>query len=302
MDFNISNSSDLPACFDISPAKLNSMSPSELVDAMEQAIDFMTEETYDPAVIDAYLDALDRKSPISEQLNLQTAHTDFANRVLSLTTIAEPQQRAKPSKRIQHTLRGGLVAALIAACLFGSIVIAQASGIVVFGAIAHWTERLFTFGPLLNDDMPNTPSSTTHTENGNVQIDSDIPEEFKELQHVLAERNLSLYFPRMTEGFEVVDSQLYINPATDNVEFSILYVQGADYIGFDLVQSVNPTTIYEKDATDVEKYQYSGVTHYIFNNITNPVAVWNVDSITYSVTTNMASINMEELIQSIYKE
>lgn len=45
--------------------RLEEMSPSELAEAMEQALNAMTEETYDPGVIDAYLNALEQKKPDS---------------------------------------------------------------------------------------------------------------------------------------------------------------------------------------------------------------------------------------------
>lgn len=50
--------------FDVSFERLNQMSPAELEEEMERALDAMTEETYDPAVISAYLEAMDRKAPM----------------------------------------------------------------------------------------------------------------------------------------------------------------------------------------------------------------------------------------------
>ena len=45
-------------------SELEQLSPEELAQAMEQALDDMTEDTYDQAVIHAYLDALGATAPM----------------------------------------------------------------------------------------------------------------------------------------------------------------------------------------------------------------------------------------------
>lgn len=49
--------------------------------------------------------------------------------------------------KLRKILRVGLTAAAIAACLFGTMVVAQAAGVDVFGAIGRWTEETFHFSP-----------------------------------------------------------------------------------------------------------------------------------------------------------
>lgn len=301
MSSNLSNQPNHPACFDISPARLDSMTVSELADAMEEAIDMMTEEDYDPAVIDAYLDAIDRKTPVPDGLNAQASYADFTEKLQSLVAFAAPRQR--PHRRVRRVLRSGLAAALIAACLFGTLVVAQASGINVFGALAKWTESTFGFGSLPSDERYYHPSGAAHTSAESVQINPDIPEEFKELQLALAERKIPLRVPKMPEGFEVEESELYFDPTTGNVEFIAAYVQDSNCIIFNLIQfSESSSVVYEKDDSEVEVYEYAGVTHYIFSNVTNVTAVWRTDGIECSITTQLTSINMKELIQSMYEE
>lgn len=303
MNFNLSNSSGYPACLDISSVRLDSMSVSELADAMEEAIDLMTEEDYDPAIIDAYLEAMDRKSPVPGDLITQTSYNDFTEKVQSLVSVRTSRPQHQFPKRFRHMLRASLAAALIAACLFGTLVAAQASGIDVLGALANWTESVFGFGSLRNDDTLNNPSNNTHAATGSVQIAPDIPEEFKELQLVLAERNIPLCVPKMPEGFEAENPQLYIDSVTNNVEFYIAYVQDSNRIRYSLIQFTElSNVVYEKDDSEVEIYEYAGVTHYIFSNVTNVTAVWRTDGIECSITTQLTSINMKELIQSMYEE
>lgn len=171
MGHDLNSPPSQPACLSVSPERLDSMSASELADAMEQAVDAMTEETYDPAVIDAYLEALDGKIPVPDDLNTKASYSDFLTRLQPLAAAEEP--RSRYLKRGRKLFRTFLVAALISACLLGSMAIAQAAGINVLGAIAHWTDSVFGFGSLSSDHTPSNPSKTAYT------AALDIPEEYE---------------------------------------------------------------------------------------------------------------------------
>ncbi|NBI11432.1 hypothetical protein D1641_15675 [Colidextribacter sp. OB.20] len=300
MDFNLSNSSDHPACFDISSAKLDSMTVSELADAMEEAIDLMTEEDYDPAIIDAYLDAMDRKSLISGDLDTQTSYDDFIEKIQSVVSIETPRSQHQAPKPFCYMLRTGLVAALITACLFGSLVIVQASGIDVFGAIANWTESVFGFGSLPSDETPNNPSVIAHDMGSDTQT---IPEGLQEFQLALTERNIPMQVPKIPEGFETIESELHIDPATNDIDFYARYMRDSNYIVFILNQfGGSSSRVYEKDGLEVEVYEYAGVTHYIFNNVTNITVAWCTDALECSIATDLDSATVKELIRSMYEE
>ena len=293
---------------DISPERLNGMSPSELADAMEEALNSMTEDTYDPEVIAAYLDALDRKSPLPEQPTAEEAYRDFQHRIEPLSTVSAKQNTPTTAKHLggfRRTLRVGLVAALLVSCLFGSMVVAQAAGLDVFGAMARWTESVFSFGALAAGEEVNNPSDTSRTSahSSSQTIKKEVPEEYKELQAALAERGLPLQIPEVPDGFNVVDSTLYTDPDTGNIQFTIGYLNDNDYIIFDITQnSGHPTTIYEKDDNDVTLYEYNGVTHYIFSNNESYVAAWIINGLEYSLSTTSKSISLTDLVQSTYEE
>ncbi len=296
---NVSEQANRPTCLDISPKRIDAMSPSELADAMEQAIDAMTEETYDPVVIDAYLDALERKSPIPDHPGVHTAYADFQKKLQPLASVGTQSKRqphTKSSFRFRRVFRVGLVAAITVACLFGSMVIVQASGLDVFGAMARWTESVFSFGTLPGEDVSNNPSDPQDET-------ADIPEEYKELQAILEKRRLPLYFPKVPAEFEVQDSYLYIDPTTRNVKFFLSYMQGTDYISFNIIQNGTTfATIYEKDNSSVEPYEYNGITHYIFSDLENLKVVWTTENVEYCISINSTSVDIKALIQSLYEE
>lgn len=70
-----------PDCLDVSPERLNPMTAAQLERELEAALEAMTEAEYDPAVIDAYLDALDRKAPMPDHTDAGTAYAGFQARV-----------------------------------------------------------------------------------------------------------------------------------------------------------------------------------------------------------------------------
>lgn len=74
-------SAERPDCLDVSPERLNPMTAAQLERELEAALEAMTEEEYDPAVIDAYLDALDRKAPTPDHPDAGTAYAGFQARV-----------------------------------------------------------------------------------------------------------------------------------------------------------------------------------------------------------------------------
>lgn len=114
-------------------------------------------------------------------------------------------------------------------------------------------------------------------------------------------RNVIFHFNLLNipDGFEVEDSILYIYPETENVEFSISYIRGHDYICFDLIQHIDtPITLYEKNIANVEEYYLNKITFYIFNNSDYTMATWIVDPIEYSLTTNLSIDELKQILDS----
>lgn len=186
---------DRPSCLDITPERLSTLSPSQLAEAMEEALELMTEETYDPAVIDAYLDALDSAAPMPECPDAETALADLERRVDALSLSDKPSARSgKPAAKARRGLRAGLAAMLAAVCLLGGMVVTQASGLDVFGALARWTEDVFSFGSIRLAQNSNTLSDqSVGSRRADVsQQDIDVPEEYQELYEELEKRNIPL--------------------------------------------------------------------------------------------------------------
>ena len=291
----------------ISREQLDRMSPSELADAMERALDDMTEETYDPEVIQAYLDALENKTPVPPHPDAEESRRELERKIQSLREDPSTERQAgtRRAVRLRSILRVSLVAALLTACLFGAMVAAQAAGIDVFGAVARWTEDVFSFGNIPAQSGPGT-TTTTLSEQPDLQEPlsekaAEIPEEAEEMQAILEEDGQVMYFPQIPDNFELSYSDLYIDPLTGEADLAIEYSDDDIYIAYRVIQHQGaPSGIYEKTDDPVEQYQFNGITHYIFSNTANITAVWLSGPLEYSIWTNDMSYDLKALIQSMY--
>ena len=274
--------------------ELDAMSPSRLADAMERALDDMTEETYDPAALRACLEALERAAPVPPHAGAQDAARRVEDWIQQQGAPEEPERKPggqSPARR-RGLLRGGLAAALVTVCLFGAVAAAQAAGWNVFGAVARWTAETFSFGKLPEErEEPPAPSVPT----------SELPPEYEEMRAILEEDGQAMYFPQIPEGYELSYSDLYLDPLTGEADFAVEYRAGDTYIAYRAVQFGEvPVTVYEKDGTPMEEYEENGITHYIFQNNGNKTVAWISGWLECSIGTNDMSMDLRALIRSMY--
>lgn len=297
------NQTGKPDCLDISPERLKTMSPSELEQAMEDALSIMTEEDYDPAVIEAYLNALDNQAPMPMYPDAKTSYTDFQQKVRSLSGNPSVQGMQKRKHvRLHRILRVGLVAALTVACLFGSMVAAQAAGVDVFGALARWTEGAFSFGPIQSErtvEASSTPGELVSIS----EYPSELPAEYQELWAELRARGVDGFmFPTyIPDGFQVEDSDLYVPPEFNKVDFVVWYENGSGDITYSILYDKNSSRVYEKDARDVEVYEHEGKEYYIFSNLDRNTAAWNTGDLEYSLSTSLDVSELKNILNSMYQ-
>ena len=278
---------------DVSPEKLEAMSPSELAEAMEAALDAMTEETYDPAVIDAYLDALDRKAPMPTHPNAESSYQDFQDKLQEYVEGAS--KPAKQTRKFRRIARTGIVAALLAVLLASA---AQAAGIDVVGTIARWTENVFSFGTVQSgNDSSHYPSVSN-------QVPADVPEEYQELVTELQKRGIEEYtIPTyIPEGFQADTPELYVDE-NGYIEFTAAYANGDDMVIFAIFgYKGKHAGLYEKDNSEVRIYTKNDTNHYFFQNREINSVAWTVNELEYSIRTTLPAAELEKIINSMYEE
>lgn len=270
----------------LSPEDLDAMSPSQLADALERALDDMTEETYDEEVIQRYLDALEQKTPVPPHPGAEQAYDDLARTVKTFRTDSPGEDRKKGRRlRLRKVLRWSLTAALITVCLLGGMMMVQAAGWDLFGAMARWTEDVFSFGEIGGQ------------ETSAVQP----PEEWEEMRTILEAEGQTLYFPQIPDGFELIYSDFYVGSANGEADLLLGYEKEDTFIGFQAIHYYNrlPVALHEKDETQVETFELNGITYYVFSNNGTTKVVWLSDSLEYSIWTDDKSLDVTELIQTV---
>lgn len=253
---------------------LDAMSAVELAEALERALDAMTEEDYDEAVIDAYLNALDRKAPMPETPDVAEAYASFQQKLRDLQPNAAPltaHASAKLSGRSRHILRAGLIAAVAVLLMLGGMITAQAAGIDVFGAFARWTESVFSFGAVRGNGIGDT-----------IDEYSQEPIPGQELEYASLQDALDAY------GITEVTAPTWLPEGYMLTGFSITSFEGIGYftlsasydndgstLGIDILRfSDEPIQQVEKTDTVVESLEINGITFHFIENTDNYTVTW----------------------------
>lgn len=280
--------------------KLDKMSAAELTEAMELALDTMTEDTYSSELIDAYLDALGRKSPIADEPDVEEAYAGFQRhlRQLVLDSSDCPAVPAKP-RGIRRAVRIGLVAAIAIICMFGCMIVAQAAGADVFGAMARWTDTVFSFGKITSDGAVDTPLNPSEAEPGRI-VDEEA--EYATLQDALdalgiAEVQEPAWFP---EGYELRSIDITAMDDRGGVYLCAEYVNGDDAILIEFSSYTSmPGAAIEKTDAPVETFEVDGRIFYIIQNVNNYTAAWVTAHYECYISVPIALGSLKQILHSV---
>lgn len=259
--------------------ELEQLSPEELAQAMEQALDDMTEDTYDQAVIDAYLDALDAKTPIPEAPNVEESYGQFQ----AMLSQALPEEAPSKPKRRGAVLRMTLRVALVAAFLFGCLVAAQASRLNVFGALAQWTNDTFYLETQKDHtaDQPRVPYQEKYEAAGldAAYMPTWIPDGYTvgEIEVGKLDTWTDFYIPLNNSDGSTI--RFFITIFSDAKDAS--------------------NQFFEKDNHPVQEYTINGNTIYLFHNLDNMVAVCQNNKVTYCLSGNLSEEMVLQFFTSI---
>ena len=261
------------------------MSTAELLEALEQTLFSMTEENYDGELLDAYLDELDRKSPMPEHPATDESYERFKARVGKMNAAINPLESApaasaKPKPR--HTaLRTALVAVIAAACLLSCMVVVQAAGLDVFGSIARWTDSLFGFGAIGEPAASPSPTGT---------------------QEVTVEY-IETLLPTVPDGFVMGEPVVFEDDVSGGIEYCVSYNSDNDYITFSAVEQYDDNiSKYQKDFEDVNLIDINGQIYYVFMNNDYVSAAWRISMLECYITTNLSVDELNDIIFLSYGE
>ncbi len=264
------------------------LSASELAQELEQVLDAMTVETYDGALIDAYLDELDRRAPMPESPAEEAAWTAFQQHVGTLEGAACAVSQPAPLQPAAHKRkwrRLPFLAAALIACMLITLVVAQAASGDLFSTIITWTDETFHLSKSIPQKSPVNNASSE-------EVLSDLLNAVDQLgitepvaPHYIPEGYLPEEFDFDAEASYI--TAVYVN-GEDNIIVSILANEDGAVFGF------------EKKSGDPEIYTVNGITFYIVQNIDVYSVVWLTDHYCCSIV-NIADKDMiPDILDSVW--
>lgn len=258
---------------------LENSSPAELADALEAMLDSVSEETYDPDLVTAYLDALEKKAPMAEPPDARAAQADFRRKLGAV----KPAQETQPVKRRRYRVPVTVAATL--ALLFTLMVCVQAAGFDIFGSLARWTEETFHFTPSAQE----TAVSPYYEPLRQALEDNRIPGD-------LAPQ----WYP---EGFAALAPEVEKNRFSTTVSTTFQDSSGKEFtvsITWKPDSEGPEPRAYEKDDTSVEVYASGERTFYILANSENTTwAVWSEGSFEESIRGALSVDEVKKIIDLI---
>lgn len=256
---------------------LSSLSVADLEAQLEEALQNMTEENYDELVVEAYMKALEEKSPMPDMPDTATAYASFLCR-LEETEETKPH---RPRRKVVR-FRMAVVAALAIAALMGGMVLAQAAGMDVFGAIARWTDDTFHFAPV-NEGGERDSTDIGWKGSAGVPfgdstqgeiIPADSVQEVLD-QFCITEVTAPSWIP---QGYTLKEVSV-LAEEPDVFMLSATYVHPEKRtISFDVLTHSNMSfSTVEKNSGEVEAWTVQGTTYYLMENSKNDTIAWTTE-------------------------
>jgi len=201
-----------------------------------------------------------------------------------------PPKRVIPLRRVWRT---ALVAAAAIVCMFAVMVTAQAAGVDVFGAMARWTEDIFSFGQI--------PSDSQVSDNLDGEADG---QEFSSLQEALDAYGMTeVHEPSwLPEGYALdgVDVLAVDDPFLQS--FSASYTDGAGFVGIGIVSyDGTPATQVQKVGGPVKSVEKNGIMFYHIENSVGRTIAWYSAQYAYYLSGDMGAGILWTITDSMFE-
>lgn len=277
----------------------------------------LSDRPEDEAYVDALEEAIiesEKENPtgffpdVDQQWEQFVAHylpeTDQAASESEPAEHADPPQtnRHVPRKRVIRLRQAGrtiLAAAAAVICALAIMVTAQAVGVDVFGAMARWTEDVFSFGPVAPDsqvsDDPGQETAEPKAESPNAGFTS-LQEAFD--AYGMTEVHEPGWLP---EGY-VLD-RLDVLAMDDPFlrSFSVSYTDGEGIIAIGIMShDGTPATQVQKVGGPVESVERNGIVFYHVENSVGRAIAWYSDQYGYYVNGGPGDDILWKVVESMF--
>lgn len=285
---------------DIAPVPASCPEDEAYVDALEEAIIEKENENptgFFPDVDQQWEQFVTHYLPDKEDTILELERSGH-----TVSTQINQQSFLVPPKRVvrfKRVWRTALVAAIAIACMFAVMVTAQAAGIDVFGAMARWTEDVFSFGQVVPDSqVSDDPVQETASQG------AEPPSaEFASLQEAFDVYGMTeVHEPTwLPEGYTLdgVDVLALDDPFLRT--FSASYTDGEGFVSIGIMSyEGTPDTQVQKIGGPVESIVKDGITFYLIQNTKDWTIAWCTDQYEYYVSSKEGNEILWQVVESMF--
>lgn len=210
--------------------------------------------------------------------------------------------RHVPRKRVIRLRQAGrtiLAAAAAVICALAIMVTAQAAGVDVFGAMARWTEDVFSFGPVAPDSqVSEDPARET------AGPEAEIPNAgFTSLQEAFDAYGMTeVHEPGwLPAGYALgrIDVMAVDNPFLQT--FTASYTDGEAIIAIGIMShNGTPATQVQKVGGVVESMERDGIMFYRIENSVGHTIAWYSDQYEYYLSSDVGDDVLWKVVESMF--
>ena len=264
-------------------APIPAVSPEKqaYVDALKEAIIEKEDENptgFFPDVDQQWEQFVTQYLPEIEETALEPErmeHTDLAQ--TKQQSLVVPPKRVVPFRRVGRT---ALVAAVAIVCMFAVMVTAQAAGVDVFGAMARWTQDVFSFGQIMPDSqVSDDPGQETAGQSAEAS-----GTEFASLQEAFDAYGMTeVHEPAwLPDGYTLAELDVTFQHDPFLRAFEATYTDGEGYVGLSIMSyKEQPSTQVQKIDGPVESVEKGGTVFYHIENSKGRMIAWYSDKFEY---------------------
>lgn len=271
------------------------------------------DETYVDALEEAIIEK-EKENPtgffpdVDQQWEQFVAHylpeTDQAASESEPAGHADPPQtnRHVPRKRVIRLRQAGrtiLAAAAAVICALAIMVTAQAAGVDVFGAMARWTEDVFSFGPVAPDSqVSDDPAQETAGQEAEVPSTG-----FASLQEAFDAYGMTeVHEPGwLPEGYALDNVNVLAMDDPFLRSFEVAYTDGEGIIGIGILSyEGEPATQVQKIGGPVESVKKNGIMFYHIENSVGRTVAWYSDQYEYYLSGDVRDDILWKVVESMF--
>ena len=285
----------------VAPVPASCPEDEAYVDALEEAIiekENKNPTGFFPDVDQQWKQFVTHYLPDLEDTTLEPERTGY---VISAQTNHQPLE--VPSKhvvRFSRMWRTALVAAVAIACMFAAMVTVQAAGVDVFGAMARWTQDVFSFGQIAPDSQVSDDPGQETVGQG-VEAPST---EFASLQEAFDAYGMTeVHEPAwLPEGYalEELDAMCLDDPFLRT--FEVAYTDGEGFIGIGIMSyEGQPATQVQKIDGPVKSVGKNGLMFYYIENSVGHMIAWYTDQYEYYLSSDEGDDILWKIVDSMFE-